>query len=220
MTAIDKEDKITKQNGWFLFGIIVLCYLLFTFISNQYLFGEEVYIRSFSDQLTLQNIEALWDLQEQYLWLSYVFLPLIVLLKVFFATVYISIGAVLSNIKFKFKIIFRATLLAEVVFIVAQVLYLVNLSFRLDSLTLETASAYYPFSFLSLIDANQVVSWLQYPLQTLNLFEVAYMVVIAWLLSKHWKEDFMESLAVVVPSYATGLLLWLVFVTFVTLQVT
>src|SRR5690625_5166327 len=98
MTAIDKEDKITKQNGWFLFVIIVLCYLLFTFISNQYLFGEEVYIRSFSDQLTLQNIEALWDLQEQYLWLSYVFLPLIVLLKVFFDTVFLSFYVIIFTI--------------------------------------------------------------------------------------------------------------------------
>lgn len=101
----------------------------------------------------------------------------------------------------------------------AQVLYLVNAFFHLDTLTLETASNYYPLTILSYFGTENVVQWLQYPLQTLNLFEVAYMVVIGWFLSKQWKEDFVESLAVVVPSYVTGLLLWLVFVTFITLQI-
>jgi hypothetical protein len=46
------------------------------------------------------------------------------------------------------------------------------------------------------------------------------MMAIAWLLAKQWKQDFIGSLSIVVPSYGTGLILWLVFVTFITIQVT
>jgi hypothetical protein len=63
------------------------------------------------------------------------------------------------------------------------------------------------------------VKWLKYPFQTLNIFEILYMAAIAWLLAKQWSRDFMESLAVVLPSYVIGLVLWLVLVTFLTLQV-
>src|SRR5699024_6344882 len=182
-----------------------------------YIYSEVIYYRSHSDQRTQQNIENLLGITSQYWWIDYLLTPVLLTFKVSYTTICISIGIILTNIDFKFKTIFKVALLAEVVFVLAQVSYLVNIFFHVDTLTLETAANYYPLTILSYFGSKNVVQWLQYPLQTLNLFEVAYMVVIAWLLSKHWKEDFMESLAVVVPSYATGLLLWLIFVTFITL---
>jgi len=74
-------------------------------------------------------------------------------------------------------------------------------------------------TILSYFGVENVVQWLQYPLQTLNVFEVLYMLVVGWILSKQWEQEFIESFAVVMPSYVTGLILWLVFVAFVTLQV-
>jgi hypothetical protein len=220
MPYIDQSQGFTnKVNLWGVSGIIVLSYLFITFMSNQYIFGEEVYVRSFSDKLSAQSIEAFLGVREKYSLWGYVTIPIVIAIKVSFSAICISIGAVLSNISFKFKAIFRMVLLAEVVFIVAQLLYLVNVSFHLDTLTLETAANYYPLTMLSYFGAENVVDWLQYPLQTLNLFEVAYTAVIGWLLSKQWKEGFAESMLVVLPSYATGLILWLVFVTFITLQV-
>lgn len=206
-------------NSGIIFAVLVGIYIFLTFISNSLFFTEELYYRSFSDQLTIQSIEAFWELQEQYRWLGYVLMPLIVLLKVVFATVCISIGVVLSTIEFKFKTVFKTVLLAEVVFVIAQSIYLINLSFHLDTLTVATVSNYFPFTVLSYFGTENVVDWLQYPLQTLNVFEAAYMGLIAWLLSKQWKPNFIESLSVVVPSYGTGLILWLVLVTFLTLQI-
>jgi hypothetical protein len=90
----------------------------------------------------------------------------------------------------------------------------------LNDLTLQNISGYFPLSALGFVGIENVnVQWAIYPLQTLNLFEVAYMGVIGWLLSKQWEEDFAESMLVVLPSYTTGLILWLVFVTFITLQI-
>jgi len=84
-----------------------------------------------------------------------------VLLKVSFSAICICIGALLSNIRFKFKTFFKAALLAEVVFIVAQVFYLNNAFFHLDTFTLETAANYYPLTMLSYFGAENVVQWLQ-----------------------------------------------------------
>ncbi len=212
---------ITVYNVYtgFLFTIIITVYVIMAYVSNHYIFVEEVFFRSYSDQLSYLSIENLLDAKQQYRWLVYLFLPVILLVKIGFGAVCISIGSVLSTIKLKFKVIFKTVLLAEAVFIVAQILYLVNAFLHLDTLTLETASNYYPLTVLSYLGTQNVVQWLHYPLQTLNLFEILYMIAIAWLLAKQWKQDFMESLAIVVPSYGTGLILWVVFVTFLTLQI-
>lgn len=215
------SNKFSIQgiNGWIFFSIICVVYILQTYVSNTYFFTDQFYYRSFSDQLTFQTVDTFLNMQKEYGWVGYVFTPLIIALKIFSAALCISIGAVLSNIEFKFRTIFKAALLAEVVFILGQIIYLINVSFHLDTLTLETASNYYPLTILSYFGTQNVVDWLQYPLQTLNLFEVFYMAAIAWLLAKQWKQDFIESLVVVLPSYVTGLVLWLALVTFLTLQV-
>jgi hypothetical protein len=194
------EEFINKINIWLLFGLIFSMYLIMTLISNQLIMGNDIFFRSYSDQFSHENLEIMFNIKERYEWMGYVFIPLLLFIKVTFATICISIGNVLSNIDFKFKTVFKAALLAEVIFIVAQVWYLTNLSFHLDTLTLETASNYYPLSALSYFGTENVVQWLHYPLQTLNLFEIFYMVTIAWLLAKQWNEDFMESLAIIVPS--------------------
>lgn len=208
-----------RLNGWVLFSTACIFYFLILYISNNFIFTDQLYYRSFSDKFTFQTLASQIDIQNQYWWLGYVITPLLIFLKISFTAICISIGTVLSNIEFKFKTIFKAALLAEVIFIVAQIMYMINLSIHLDTVTLATAANYFPFSILSIYGTENVVDWLQYPLQTLNLFEVFYMAAIAWLLAKQWSEDFIESLAVVVPSYVTGLVLWLVLVTFLTLQV-
>lgn len=198
-----------------LFVFITAIYLVLAYISDHFILGDEVYIRSFSDQ----TIEAVLNMRERYGWLNYVFIPLTLFLKISFPALCISIGAVLSSLEFKFKTFLKAVLSAEVVFILAQIIYLINLSQHLDTLTIETSLNYFPLSVISIYGVGSVVSWLHYPLQTLNLFEVFYILFISWLLSRQWKPNFVESLNIVLPSYGTGLLLWLVLVTFLTLQI-
>lgn len=190
-----------------------------TYISNQFIITRDIYIRSFQSTLTIQSIESFLNVKKEYWWLGYIFIPLVVCLKVLFTALCVSIGSMLWDIKFKFRVIFKAALLGEIIFIIAQVIYLINLFFHMDTLTLQTFTNYFPLTVLSYFGTANVVDWLEYPLQTLNLFEVFYIVAIAWLLTRQWKQDFMESLAVVFPSYMTGLVLWLALVTFLTLQV-
>ncbi|WP_237854550.1 hypothetical protein [Rhodohalobacter sulfatireducens] len=198
-----------------LFVSITAIYLVLAYISDQFILGDEVYIRSFSDQ----TIEAVLNMRERYGWLNYVFIPVTLFLKISFPALCITIGTVLSSLEIKFKTFFKAVLLAEVVFILAQILYLINLSRHLDALTIEKSLNYFPLSVISIYGVENVVLWLHYPLQTLNLFEVFYILIISWLLSRQWKPNFIESLNIVLPSYGTGLLLWLVLVTFLTLQI-
>jgi len=222
------EETISKQkypilsgvSGWVFFGVILLVYLFFAWVSQEFIYSDSLYYRSYSGTMTSQAIERILGFQSRFWWTAYAFTPILLLSKFLFASICISIGAMLSKFELKFKEIFKTAMLAEGVFILAQAIFMASLYINLNDLTLQNISGYFPLSALSFIGIeNANVQWIIYPLQTANLFEVAYMVVIGWLLSKQWKQDFVESLAVVVPSYVTGLLLWLVFVTFISLQV-
>jgi len=188
-------------------------------ISETRVFTDDFFKENMSTQYSLYTIESILETKEKFWWASYFIQVVIVLSKVLFATLCIFIGIVLSDIELSFKDLFRSILLAEFIFIIAQAMYLINLYVHRVELTFDTTANYFPLSMLSFYSVESVVPWLHYPLQTLNLFEVAYILCISWLLSKQWKPDYVESLNIVIPSYGLGLLVWMVLVVFLTLQV-
>jgi hypothetical protein len=57
-----------------------------------------------------------------------------------------------------------------------------------------------------------------YPLQTVNAFELLYWFALAYGISKVTKSDLQGGMKVVLSSYVPALLLWIVFVTFLSLN--
>jgi hypothetical protein len=55
-------------------------------------------------------------------------------------------------------------------------------------------------------------------LKILNAFEVVYWIVLAFFLAELSRERFNRMLGMVLGSYGTGLLMWVIFVTFITLS--
>lgn len=215
----NKIKSIADFYVWIIFGAILIVYLLMAWFLQEYINNEYLYYRSYSGTLTKQTIENMLGLQSRYWWVSYVFIPILLFFKVVFTSICISIGTILAVIDFKFKNIFKVAIIAEVVFVIAQIVYLFNLFQNIDTLTFDTASNHLPLSLLSYFGTENIVTWLHYPLQTLNLFEVFYILFISWLLSKQWKLDYVESVNIVLPSYGIGLLLWMILVVFLTLQI-
>lgn len=214
-----KKTFIEKTYITILLIILIVIYFLLTYLSESWIFNKDFFYRSLSTEFPLTSLEGVMETKQMYWWASYLIQIVMVLCKVLFAALCIFIGVVLADIKFSFKDLFRSVILAEFVFIIAQSIYLANLYINRTDLTFENAANYFPLSALSFLGVETVVQWLHYPLQTLNLFEVVYILCISWLLSKQWKPNFVESLNIVIPSYGLGLLVWIVLVVFLTLQI-
>ncbi len=200
--------------------IIILLYLLLSALDQIFIFTDEFLYRNLSDEFSQSVIEALLTSENRFGWVAFVILPIVILVKVLFTTCCISTGAILTGNEFSFNKTFHLATYSELIFLFSQVLFSITLFVNRDSLTLDNAANYFPGSMLSFLGAENVVPWLHYPLQTLNIFEVAYVLLISWLLSKQWKPDFVESLNIVIPSYGIGLILWMALVVFLTLQIT
>lgn len=213
------EQKLVNHEGKWIFIILISIYLFVTWLSQEFIYNEALFYKSYTGTMAHQTIEEVLGIQSQFWWMGYVFTPIILLLKFLFTSTCISIGVTLTNIEIKFKEIFKSAMIAEGVFIVAQISFILILYVNLNEMTLQNASGFFPLSALGFIGIENVnAQWAIYPLQTVNLFQVFYVLTIAWLLSRQDKYSFAESLNVVIPSYGLGLLLWVTLVAFLTLQ--
>ncbi|MBN1986332.1 MAG: hypothetical protein JW761_08515 [Prolixibacteraceae bacterium] len=82
-----------------------------------------------------------------------------------------------------------------------------------------------PLSIMELLNEKTVDPLFVYPLSLLNVFELAYFLVLAWLLvgiineaNKEHPVKYGKSLQLVTASYGSGLLLWVLVVMFITLN--
>ncbi|MCG6187377.1 hypothetical protein [Maribellus maritimus] len=78
---------------------------------------------------------------------------------------------------------------------------------------------------MELLNKNTVDPLFLYPLSLINIFELGYFLILAWLLVGVINETngerpvkFGKSLQLVTTSYGSGLLLWVVLVMFITLN--
>jgi hypothetical protein len=90
-------------------------------------------------------------------------------------------------------------------------------SFQRDY-TLEDLQYFMPGSLLNLFNPKEIEPWLVYPLQSINVLEVAFWFALAYELKEFFNEDFGKAFGTVMASYGSGLVIWIVFVVFLTLN--
>lgn len=213
------------MKSWALYLIIIMFGIISAF-SIQYLFIEDhLYYQTFGEQITFDQIDKMLQISKNYYWLGYVFVPFIILIRVFFTTIFLYIGIFFTNLKINFSKIFKIALLADFVFILSGLAKLVILIFFKEVSTLEDLQ-FTPLSIMELLDYDAVDPLFIYPLSLLNIFELLYFLVLAWLLigiineaNEERPVNFGKSLQLVTASYGSGLLLWVLVVMFITLNI-
>jgi hypothetical protein len=130
----------------------------------------------------------------------------------------LKIGVIFSNLKISFKQLFQVTILAESVFVLAMLIKTIWLFFNSENVGLDYIQYFYPLSAINLIDYMAIATWSIYAIQILNLFELLYWFVLAYLLSPLIKRSFGQSFEFVMSTYGLGLLFWVMFVVFVSLN--
>ncbi|MBL4746903.1 MAG: hypothetical protein JKY08_11125 [Flavobacteriaceae bacterium] len=174
----------------------------------------------YSEQLARAQVEKLITSQEKWSWLGYVFIPLLILIRTSLVALCLSIGQFIYNVEntYKFKQFFRIALIGEFVLILVGFFKLAYFYFIKTDYTLEDLQRYYPLSYINFLDIKTLEPWLLYPLQTINLFGVAYFFVLVYGLWKLLKNEYIKSFEMIMASYGGGLLIWLGLVMFLTLN--
>jgi len=214
--------KIIITNARFFWMVIFLLELL-AIISKTHLNTNELTYNFYSDQLILQEqIDNLIETQQRWEWLIYLFIPLIVLIRISLVSACLSIGVFFYDMEHKiaFKRFFRIALIGELVLALVGYYKFSYFYFIKTDYTLQDLQQYYPLSYINFLNIEKIQPWLVYLIQTINLFEIAYFFVLVYGIHKLLQNKYWKSFEITVVSYGTGLVIWLGLVMFLTLNMT
>lgn len=207
------------KNTFAKYLILCIALILSAVITNNILNFKGLLYNSLSEQLTSKQIESFFEFQDKWQWVGYAIVPLIVLSKtsliastLYIGTFFLSKGAV------TFKQLWGFVLSAEFVFLLVPVFKIAWFYFFKTQYKLEDIQYFFPLSALNIVGYSDLESWFIYPLQTLNLFELTYWLILAYFIGKATQTSMDQGLKIVAYSYGSILFLWVVTIMFFTLN--
>jgi len=203
----------------YLFLLFIVITLFLGFLSKELLNTEELLISSLAEQFTNEQIKGVIDFKEKWVIVSYFVTPLLILLKISIIAAILDAGCFFFGKEIKFKKLFNIVLKAEFVFLLVIIFKTAWFYFFQTDYNLEDLQYFYPLSALNIIGYEGLQPWFIYPFQVLNLFELAYWIILAYLIGKEINDtESTKGLQIVASSYGVSLLIWVVGVMFFTLN--
>lgn len=206
------------KNNTLLFLILSILTLLFSLLSKELLNADELTVNSLENQFTREQIISFLDVQKKWQWVGYALIPLLLLLKISIIAAILDAGCFFFDKEIKYKRLFYIVTKAEFVFLLVIIFKTCWFYVFQQNNTLEGLQYFYPLSALNIIGYEGLQTWFVYPFQILNLFEVAYWLILAYLIGKELKVTITKGLTIVASSYGVGLVIWVVGVMFLTLN--
>lgn len=204
-------------NAWLFFASSCASYMLVLYIQQKYVLTEQVYYNTLGEQLTIERIDTFLRARANWAWLSYSLIPLVLFLQALLVSICLATGAILLDYKTKFGALFGMVVKAAVIYAVGKLMYMTVVQF-MDIETIEDLMRADIFSLLGWMSAENVPTWLHYPLSVVNVFELGFWLLLAggmgYLLEKPWT----KMLGFVAATYGVGLLVWVLFIVFLQLN--
>ncbi len=208
--------------------LLSLLLILLTESTKKILNIDKLILDSLSDKLTQNQISNLYETQTNWKYLSYIFVPVILILKTTIISFILYIGIFFySKKKISILQLWIIVINAEFIFLLMGIVKLIWFCFFQTNYTLEDFQNYYPLSAINLFNYKEMNTWFVYPLQTLNFFEFSYWLFLSYfigIIASPFKNQDQNKypidigLNIVATSYIPALILWVVVIMFFTLN--
>ncbi len=178
---------------------------------------KDVYYNTLGEQLTIERIDEMLEKQSKWKWVSYLLIPVVIAFQAFWVTLCLNCGTIMMNYKIRFRPLFTLVLRSSIVFLLMKLALTFILLFTKIQIfdNLITANK---FALAGFVDKSDVPRWLMYPLSILNIFEVAFWLLLTFGMSRLLQRPFKASLGFIATTYGFGLLMWMVFIIFLQLN--
>lgn len=195
----------------------LICLLL---IMGAYIVTNWFYLNYVMTPETVEVIygEGMYDQIHQFSIIGYFVTIISAIIRVVFYALVVYVGYCLFA-KQSFMPILQSVVVAEGVNVLAAVMKALNGAFINPPTTLLEEKMPI-FSLLSFFDVNKLDQWIVTSLATVNIFEVLYILVLSYMLSKNLKQSYGTSCKVVLCSYGLVTLLIVIGSTVFTLYAT
>ena len=207
--------NIKKHSTKILFCLLCTCAIILNFVVQEFLFTEEIYYNELGEQASYEQIAKMVTSIHRYGWVVYLAIPVVYLVQFVLISSCIYTGAVVfyNESRIRFSDIFRFVVKSEFVFLIPSVIYILWFALFDKNYTLADLQSFFPLSLQNIVELDTSNDWMGYVLQTLNFFEVIYIITLAFCLTQVSKQLFEQNLKLILCSYGLGLILWVLVVT-------
>lgn len=208
---------VYATNAWLVFGVICFVAVFNNWYLQKQVLTDQIYTYSLGGQVNPDKLTAFLQGQHRMELLSYLLIPVVLFIKMVLVTLCLLTGLLLTSQKVSFQIVFRIVLFAETAFVASTLLRLLLLAFFHNVESLGQYMAFAPLSLFNFFHAASVPNWLVYPLQTLDVFQVLYIYLLAKGLSVYFKRSLTQSVEQVLGSYGVGLFAAMILFAFISI---
>ena len=203
-----------------LFVGIVLANLVIIWLSKFILINEIVFYNTYSEQLTYDRSLKLFEQLKSLSWISYVLTPIILLIKFTLVSFVLYIGIVFFNKQDKVSLgsVFKIVIASEIVFVFAALVKFLWFYVFAGNYDLNDIGFFYPLSLINIFKSEELARFWIYPLQTVNMFHLIYLLLLSYGLINLCKIEKPDSDKIVLLSYIPALVLWVALLMFLTID--
>jgi hypothetical protein len=213
-------DWYFSLKRWKLFSGIIIINILLIFLSQTSLINDVVFFNAYSDQLTWERSMELFSRLKSFFWTAYLAAPLLMLIKFSVLSVVIYIGVFFIDMQQDISLgkIFTVVIASECVFILASMAKLLWFIFFAGNYTIDDISFFYPLALINLFRRSEVAAYWVYPLQTANLFQILYILLLAAGMSRVSQLKRAYTDKIVLMTYVPALTIWIALIMFLSID--
>ena len=200
------------------FLAIILISSLLGLIVDETILSEDRIIYDLSSRLSVEQITSILDLRDKWSWLNYLLLPVIYLVKFFLITSWLLCGSIIFGFNCSFKELLRVVIISEYVWVFSSVLTIIWFGFVRTDYNINEIQHFQPLALINLFNIDNLDKRLIFPLKALNIFELIYAGALAVGIQKLIKVNLSEAVRFSILVYGPSLITWLVFITFLGLN--
>ncbi len=192
---------------YFLFFIIV--FFAIQVIIKHFYISESLLYEHLSENFSESSVAEKIENYEKVTFLQIIIPVIFYFFRFVLIAGFVSATLFFYNIRFKFGRIILLTILAEYTYILKQGIKLFWFGVIKNDYSLKE---FYHFNWDTIsayIDISELEIYFRVPLNTVNLFTVLYVFVLAYLLSKQQNIKYLRSLKITTLAFGAGLILWI-----------
>ena len=171
--------------------------------------------------MTYDRSTELFKEFSEFSWISYLVFPLLLMIKFFVLSLVVYIGFFISGLQKEVTLgmIFTIVVASEIVIVLASLSKFLWFAFFAGNYTLDDVSFFYPLSLINLFGQNEVAKYWIYPLQSVNLFQVVYILMLAMGIAKISSVKREKADIIVLLTYGSAFILWIAFIMLIKIDI-
>lgn len=206
-----------NKSFWLLVILIILTICL-AFFHYYFLDLKQLEINAAKENLSLLQIKKIISNYDNLNYTVFAKITINTLITIISVSFILFFGSFIFNFKNNYIDLLIITIKAEYLFLLPILYEIIYFKFFSVNHSIKDIQYFMALSAINFTGYKGLEPWYIYPLQTLNLFEVAYILYLGFEIAKLTKSAPSEGLKIVVLSYVPALLLWVCTIMFLTLN--